>query len=310
MTGKKLKKYLCALLQFFFLGVLLFSQNKPVLLPAEISSIEKKLADPKLPPAERKQSLETMARIFELSGNFEAAADAWHNAARTVSGNAGHADFLQSARCYAAIGEFEKAETVLKPVLSASGSGVLQNKARLLSAQMEALRTGNTAALSSLLSNSDFAGDKPVLYFSLWRISGDPGVKASIAHRLLAEFPQSPEARIVQDGGAVSASSAALWFFMGSGPSIPGPAVVQVPAAPSGGTASGGPLMLQTGYFSREENARNMAGRLNNSGFNSVIDKKTVSGNERWIVGVEPGPDYLKTMSRLKEKGFDSFPVY
>ena len=298
---------------FFFLlfllcGSLIFSQSKPALLSAEISSIEKKLSDTKLSAVERKSALETMARLFELSGNIEAAAGTWEKAAKTVSGNAGHADLLQSARCFAAIGEFEKADAVLKPVLSASGNKVLQNKARILSAQIEALKTGNTAILSDLLSNPDFAGEKPVLYYSLWRISADPAFRSAIASRLLSELPQSPEARIIRDDNAVSAVPAALWLLTGIEQS-PVTVTVTPAAGNTTGSSSGGPALLQTGLFTVEQNAGNMANKLRNAGFTPVIEKKTVNGKEHWIVGVLPGPDLTVTMKQLKDKGFESFPV-
>lgn len=307
----------------------LFSQDKPILLSAEIASIEKKISDSKLNPAERKNALETMARLFELSGNAEAAAEAWRGAALTVSGNTDHGDLLQSARCLAAIGEFDKADTVLKPVLSISGNRVLQNRARILAAQLEALRTGNTAMLNGLLSNPDFAAQRPALYYSVWRISADPSVQSAMASRLLAEFPQSPEARIIRNDIMVNAAPAALWLLLGVEQAPPaGPAAVNSPGStpqpsvvsPSGsvppsavsppGSRSDTSVMLQTGLFSLEENARSLANRLQNAGFNSVIAKKNINGKDHWTVGVPSGPDLSRTMLLLKDKGFESFPVY
>jgi cell division septation protein DedD len=68
--------------------------------------------------------------------------------------------------------------------------------------------------------------------------------------------------------------------------------------------------MLQTGLFSREENARALAERLRVAGFSPVITKKTVDRKEHWAVGVVPGPDPSRTILLLKDKGFESFPVY
>jgi hypothetical protein len=68
--------------------------------------------------------------------------------------------------------------------------------------------------------------------------------------------------------------------------------------------------MLQTGLFGREENARAMAERLRETGFTPVILRKTVNGREHWAVGVAPGADSSRTMLLLKDRGFESFPVY
>ena len=311
----------------FLLAFPLFSQNKPVLITVEIASIEKKLSDSKLSPAERKSALETMARLFELSGNAEGAAEAWLEAARAVPGNAGHGNLLQSARCLASMGEFDKAAAVIKPVL-ADSTKTLKNSALLLSAQAEALKTGNIAPLNSLLSNPDFAEKKPALYYSIWKISSDPSVQSSFASRLLSEFPQSPEARIVRDDALVSAAPSALWLLLGVGQ---GPvtasasqgsagtpsSAAQTPAIPAvtspvvtTNNPSGGPVMLQTGLFSLEENAKNLASRLQAAGFNAVIAKKAVNGKDHFTVGVLPGADPSQTMLLLKDRGFESFPVY
>jgi len=338
MPGKKgipVSLY-CVLILLVLPVTPLFSQNKPVLFSAEIASIEKKISDPKLAPLERKNALETMARLLELSGNAESAAEAWKGAALAVSGTTDYGDLLQSARCLAAIGEFDKADTALKPVLAVtggeprpsgsaanSGNRVLQNKARLLAAQLEALKTGNTAMLNSLLSNPDFAAQKPALYYSVWRISADPSVQSAMASRLIAEFPQSPEARIIRNDSAVNAAPAALWLLLGveqappvnpvavspSGGAPPANPVATNPQ-PSTGSRSDATVMLQTGIFSLEENARNQVNRLQNAGFNAVIAKKNINGKDHWTVGVVPGPDLSRTMLLLKDKGFESFPVY
>ena len=306
---------LCCLIFLLTLNIApVFSQNKPVQLSAEISAAEKKLSDSKLPASDRKAALETLARLYELSGNIEAAAESWQKAAHAAPGNDGYAGLLQSARCFAAIGEFDKADAALRPVLSAGGNKSLQNKAILLSAQTEALKTGNTAVLNSLLTNPDFADQKPALYYSLWRISADPSYQSAIASRLISEYPQSPEARIVRSDSLVSAVPAAFWLLAGSestAVATGASAIAAVTQSPNPtGNSPGGPLMLQTGLFGLEENAGNLAGKLRAAGFSPVMEKKTVNGNERWVVGVLPCTDYLKTMQLLKTKGFDSFPVY
>jgi tetratricopeptide (TPR) repeat protein len=309
VSTKYITKHISVVLVFLFLGGQLYPQA--VSLAAETASLEKKLADSRLSSAERKQTLEKMARLFELSGDAERAADAWSRAAQTVSGNARLEALLQSARCLAAMGEFDQAETALRPVLAVSNNRALQNRARFLAAQIEALKTGNTALLAGLLSNPDFTDQKPQLYFSMWRISGD-----SAAHtRLLAEFPQSPEARIARNDTAVNTAPAAHWLLSGTSvlPAISG-------AGNSGGEPSlavtrsagntGAPTLLQTGNFNREENAQNMSEQLRNAGFSPVITRRTVSGENRWIVGVVPGPEPFRTMQRLRELGFDSFQVF
>ncbi|MDR1143469.1 MAG: SPOR domain-containing protein, partial [Spirochaetaceae bacterium] len=173
-----------AALLFLFLlaGHRIFPQ--PVPLAAEMEGLEKQLAGSKLSSGERKTALVRRARLLELSGNFESAAAAWKEAA--LAGDAGA--LLREARCLAALGEFEKAQEELRTGSRASA------EAGLLFSQLEALRTGRTGALGALLADPEFSSYKPGIYYSIWKISGD----LSVRNRLIGEFPQSPEARIVK----------------------------------------------------------------------------------------------------------------
>jgi len=301
-----IKKRFWSIVLFFLFANPLFSQSG-MLLAAEASSIEKKLSDPKLAPAERKNALENLARLYELSGNAEGSAEAWKEAAIAVPGKTDLGNLLKSAQYLAAMGEFDRAFALLQPVL-ASGDRSLLTRARLVAAQMEALKTGTTVVLETLLSNPDFAVHKPALYYTIWKISEDTAVRTRMLSRLDAEFPQSPEARIIRDDKAVSAAPAVFWLLSGL---EYGARTGSVPAvlAVENSQAVGQSGMLQTGVFGRQENARLQAERLRKAGFNPAVTKKTVNGKVHWMVVVSSGTDPSRTMQLLKDKGFDSFPV-
>jgi hypothetical protein len=306
---------------FFLISAIAFSQSYPP-VSAEITALGKKAGDATLSEAERKEALEKMARLYELSGSMKEAAETWERSAILGPGLAaasGYQALLQSARCYTAIGEFDKANAALKPVLAAQPQMV---KARLLTAWIEAFKTGKTEALNVLLQTPDFAGYKPGIYYAIARISSDPAIKSAMSNRLLAEFPQSPEARIIRDDNRVNAVPTPLWIFsVNNYPAVQPPPVIAPPspsAGPGQATAapkttaeqSGSPVLLQTGIFSREENARALSDRLKKAGFSPVISQKTVQGENYWVVGVVPGPDPSRTTLLLKDKGFESFPVF
>ncbi|MDR0587201.1 MAG: hypothetical protein LBG26_08185, partial [Treponema sp.] len=189
----------------------LYGQVSSVLFSTELQSIEKKLASP-LSPVEKNRALRDMARLMELSGNIEAAARTWNEAARALASD--YDALARSAACLAAIGEFDAALGVLKTVLQASASGLLPAaepglRVRYLAAQIEAFRSGEPSALSSLLRDAAFSVYKPAIYYGIWKISGD----AASRNRLLSEFPQSPEALALKDGSDVAAAPTALWLL-------------------------------------------------------------------------------------------------
>jgi cell division septation protein DedD len=82
----------------------------------------------------------------------------------------------------------------------------------------------------------------------------------------------------------------------------PQAALSPVPEASSG--------ILQTGLFSREENTQAMAARLKSAGFTAIITRRRVNGTEYWAVGVSPGQNMNETILKLRDAGFESFPVY
>ncbi|MDR2144391.1 MAG: hypothetical protein LBP29_08485, partial [Treponema sp.] len=158
-----------------FAAASLYGQVSSVLFSTELQSIEKKLASP-LSPAEKNRVLRDKARLIELSGNIEAAAGVWNEAARVLVSD--YDALAKSAACLAAVGEFDAALGALKTVLDASASGLLPAaepglRARYLAAQREAFQSGESAALTSLLPDAAFSGYKPAIYYGIWKIFGD-----------------------------------------------------------------------------------------------------------------------------------------
>jgi hypothetical protein len=215
---------------------------------------------------------------------------------------------LRSAACFAAIGEFARAEGLAGPLSVLEGPVGI--RANYLRGQIEGLRSGKTGILRSLLQNPAYGEFKPGIYYSLWKIEGDQIWRK----KLLEDYPKSPEGLILSGENAanpaVSAVPSPLWLFMGAEPPQ-GTAeiLVQSPSAEPP-ARPGDPLMLQTGLFSREENARALVERLRSAGFSPLVTPKTLKDASYWVVGVRPGQDYKRTILLLKNAGFEAFPVF
>jgi hypothetical protein len=290
----------------------------------EIRNLEGSLENPGLSPPDRRGVLVRLAWLYRLAGNIESAAEAWVAGAYADPAARDDQALLEAALCYITLGEFEKADANIRPVFISGGDPETVRRARYIGAQIELFRTGQSQALYSLVESPEFLDYRPPIYYTFWRIYGD-GV---YRNRLLEEFPSSPEAAILRDGDAaravVSAVPHALWFFFPGreqvtlSAAVPGPAaVVTAPVttqpplpAPVQAPASGGPRTIQTGLFSRESNARNMAERLRAAGFVPEVSARTVNGASYWAVSIPPGDDPGNTTMRLKDAGFEAFPVY
>ncbi|MDR2110758.1 MAG: SPOR domain-containing protein [Spirochaetaceae bacterium] len=310
-----------------FLGPTLPAQNTRdpggSSLGAEIQNIEGQLKDPALSGTARHGILLRLARLFGLSGNIEGAAQAWTGAAFAEQGKRDDAALIEGAACLIAMGELDRAEAAVKTVLLTGRERRGLLRARYMGAHIEAFRSGDYRLLTALLDDPEYGELKPAIYYNLWKFFGVESCKT----RLLAEFPASPEARIIQDGRRVSAAPAAMWLlFPGragvtlensgpppadSGPSPAGPPVPQPSAASREPAGPGeGPRAIQTGLFRGEENARAMADRLRAAGFTAIISPRIVGGAAYWMVGVPPGADANMTVLRLRDAGFESFPVF
>ncbi|MDR1419512.1 MAG: hypothetical protein LBI86_03985 [Treponema sp.] len=274
---------------------------------AEIQNLEQIAGRPGAGGAEKHDALTRLARLYELLGNFEAAAGTWLKAAAAGPERRDDASLVRGGRCFAVMGEWEKAEAAIAPVLLSSRNGGASLEARYLGARISAFRSGDTSVLCSLLEDPGFSGMKPAIYYTLWRLTGSETWKTP----LLSEYARSPEGRIALaaalDGeNAVDAKPSALWLLPAA-PLFPAGEKTAVSAVQAAAPPAG--KALQTGLFGKEANAAAMTGRLEDAGFSPVLVRRTVNGNEYWAVHVPAGNDVNGTIRRLRDAGFDAFPV-
>ena len=343
------KKVLITFLLFLFIGMDQWAQNPgqgpghgPWQFGTEILNLEQKLANPAIPANERYDALIRLARLKQLSGNISGAAANWLDAA-AINPNDDNA-LVAGAYCLTAIGEWERAYAAIQPLIASSGRSPAVLQAFYLDAYLKTMFYSNASPLAALAGDPGFAYLRPTVYYTLWQVlTRNPNISGagsadSWKARLIAEYPQSPEALIAGSGNpSVSAVQSPMWLLFPGAP-VPGaaparpPASAQVtpnpspsppirptePAWPSAPQPVPAPPpqvnapsagLLQTGVFSSETNARNQAEALRKAGFTATISRKTVNGAERWAVTVPAGQNTNKTIQDLKKAGFDSFPV-
>lgn len=317
----KLKKYV-HILASLRLGVRILSFSIFILSPvfvgavslnSEITRLERISANSNAAPRERFDALLSLTNLFMLSGQREAALRSTEQALAIMPGD-GRALLLQS-RLLISMGEFERAAVVLNSLFVQSQDREQITQGRYLSAMLEAFRTGNPQMLTVLANEPALFEYRSAIYFALWKITGQPAWQ----HRLTTEFPRSPEAKIAS--GAVTAASTPLWLLFPGRNSIqlaspPATAPAASPAATPALPQTAAPQspvsqtpVLQTGLFSRESNARAMADNLRRAGFEPQITTRQVNNNTQWAVTVSGGANMTQTIARLREAGFEAFPV-
>lgn len=280
---------------------------------------EKKMADaisllelyaPRLGAGEGKRgAFAALARFRELGGAFSLAAEAWLSASAAEPGARDGRSLLEAARCLIAVGETERASTEIASILaSAADSGTLSG-ARLLDAYAAAFRRDESAvsSLKAISSDDAYAADRTTVLFLLARLFGDGPSR----DRLLKDFSASPEALVLSGSGAALAALP-HWLIAADR------AAVSVKAGPlhqradeeKPPAASGGPAALQLGLFKEEKNARALVSRLSAKGFTATIAPRSVGGSAYYAVTVDPGKAVEETTMRLKDAGFESFPLF
>lgn len=290
------------------------------------------LVDNSTNDTERHSALRTLARLEQLRGAYEAAAAFWTEAAYARSGNRDDAALLEAASCYISIGELDKAMADVTTVLLSVKDVALLLKARYLGAQIEALKgePGSLQTLSALVGDPDHAERQSVILYLLFRISGE----ASYAETLKNRYPQSTEALLLEKD-LVQLKALPYWYLPAdrsvleltqvresaeSGAQSVSAHVpeenskAETPDASSDDAATAesrdGLLGLQVGLFSTESNAQSELQRLSAKGFSGAIVSRSIEGKAYWAVLVPVASDVNTMIIRLKDAGFESFPVF
>ena len=320
-----------AVILLFFANFSLFSQSA-VPLASELSRLER--VSISALSRERYDAYMSLAQIHRLSGNPEAALKACEGALALFPGD-GKA-LLEQARLLISLGEYEKASAAAAGLLRPEQEKEFFLAGRYLYAQAEAFLSGNIQSLAALAAEPDFSGYLGAIYYTIWRLSD----LSSYRNRLTSELPLSPEAGIA--GGKVIPAATPLWLLFPGRDSIASPSQAapaapivqpwapatpvvqpwapQTPApqpapqpsisqAPVPQTPASQTPVLQTGLFSQAENAQTQANNLKKAGFTPEIFPRQVNGANYWAVCVPYGSDMNSMVKRLKDAGFDSFPI-
>jgi len=280
----------------------------PTTLSAELTRLEAVASSRTRNIDDRVNAFLALGNLYQLSGDSGSALKAYEGAL-TLSPNDGKA-LVAMAQFLISIGEHDKADAALSALLSRERDPSLAIQGQYLGALLSAFRSGNTRHLIAQADDPNFAAYHSGIYYTLWRITGLPLWE----HRLVTEFPQSPEAKIAL--GDVRFPSTPLWLlFHGragvnvrdAAPQTQAQTQLSQPAVPAREANTG--RLLQAGLFTQEANASALAQRLRSAGFEPLIIQRQVNGRNHFAVCVNSGTDVNAMLARLKSSGFDAFPL-
>ncbi|MDR1095590.1 MAG: hypothetical protein LBL31_04320 [Spirochaetaceae bacterium] len=183
------------LLAVLLLVALSLSAQESFSFQTETARLREAIASARSSPRQKHDLLVELAGILQLSGDNEAAAAAWKDAAAAVPGERDERAILEMVACLMAVGEWDEASNAVRLVLLTSRDAPVMLRAKYLGAQIEAFTKGDTVALEFYLEDPDYAPLKPAIYYTLYITTRNETYKS----RLIAEFPASPETRLLTD---------------------------------------------------------------------------------------------------------------
>lgn len=279
-------------------------------------------------PAARREAWTRAAATLELAGRFDEAAERYGNAAAASPGKADAASLLAAAACWLQAGECERALAMADLAALSSTEPDLDWRAGLVVGWARVCEDDLAKARSVLDSLEAAASDpsrKASVLLLAWAVSnGDE--RARLAAELAKGFPGSPEALVAS--GSVPMSP--FWFLAfprpasaskaspssaapssaGAAPPVPAP---PTPSAPAASTPAEGPRAYQVGLFAERTNAERLAASLGAKGFAAVLESRERPGSApalAVLVPVSAGTDPATLLLRLKDAGFEAWPVF
>jgi len=277
-------------------------------------------------PEYRKTVYLRLARLSELCGELDAAAEAYLDAARAARGPDASRASLQAARILFELGKERESRQRAEDIL-ADGEGIhVQRAAALLLARVHAANDENDAALSIV---KGLAMSKPdslvgpevlLLYHELAARTGDAAQTATALSLLKGRYPDSPEYAIAAGNGNETVSAY---------PSLSrllNPLVVDKSAEDNSGStaveagtqSASGPARrataVQTGSFKDAENAAFMVKDLEKLGYKATVREAVISGTHYYQVVIpldaetdakEASRNAEQVILQLKEHGLE-----
>ena len=272
---------------------------------------------PKALESKRGQLYSLSASLSLVLGDYTAAAKAL---GRSAEGKA--EPLIRACRCFLAAGDSAQAEKTLALVPDSQNGKSWVEAKRLVSAWSAVLSgkvSGAFTLLKGLAGESSAPESRREALFLLWMIAssteseslGDQAKAFSakeILDTLRAKFPGSMELAVAESRVAMKPSS---WLLNSLRPVLAGKGEHSL--AGKGQTAQGeagstSAVLLQLGWFSREDNAKSLATALKVKGFSASVNEKSGIGTEkRWAVIVETSGDWTKVQAKLKDLGYESY---
>ncbi|MDR1786600.1 MAG: SPOR domain-containing protein [Spirochaetaceae bacterium] len=271
--------------------------------------------------SDKRSLLVTLAWIEENAGRFSEASRSYALAAgiaappaRDMPKVSAEQLVIDAVRCALSAGDWTTAETYLDSEVKDSRNTSIRAYVKLYTvwcllskAKSQVDLTAATALLDQYSKDPELDSVMPAVLLTLWYIDRTEARR----ERLVAAYPQSPEAAVVQ--GKAWLVPSPFWYFLptrtqgGPATAIVQPEKPPVKAEPVPTEPASPPRTLQLGLFRNREYADKYAQQIKAAGFAPTISQQEKEDQVYFLITVpEADPE---TQKKLKAAGFDSVPI-
>ncbi len=253
-----------------------------------------KEALPRLQKTQDRITLRTMlAEYAELSGNMESAQNYYEEAGSIASGKQRVLLLIQSAELLQYLGRYDESAIQLKSILKETvPNSPLYYKVYLALAKGNLVQ-GNMKSYEADVKVLEGVKGIPVVYYFLKDTEKGSG-------KLEHEFPLSPE-NLLASGQIHSIPTTETVFNLTNRKKLEKKIAAEKVH-----------FYIQTGSFRDGENAEYMSRDLKKLGFAAFVEKQNIAGTLYYkvLLDAKSPEDVQKLILRLKDRGFEGYPIY
>ncbi len=266
---------------------------------------------------QRKILVSQRAAMLELSGRYADAATVWESAVAMVPGKPDSAALLSAAACRLASGDSDGAAGLVTALSFSSADAETAALADIIAGWIALSRGDRERAVASARRGAEAANGRVAMAaLYLGCAATDDGAERSMFSAALSKrFPALPDDPVVSSLSLLMASlkTIATTSEMQAAPTAVAPTgPTTAGATAAGATAVGGEAAdparyYQIGAFKDQANAQVLAQKLEKLGLTAAYRLR--SRKDLYVVFVESGADAEATILKLKDAGYEAWPL-
>lgn len=268
---------------------------------------------------QRKILVSQRAAMLELSGRYADAATVWESAVAMVPGKPDSAALLSAAACRLASGDADGAAGLVTALSFSPADAETAALADIIAGWIALSRGDRERAVASARRGAEAANGRvamAALYLGC-AATDDGAGREQFSAALSKRFPALPDDPVVSSLSLLMASlkTVAATIETQTAPTAVVPAVA--PAGPpagapagvatTGGDTAGPTRYYQIGAFKDQANAQGLAQKLEKLGLSAACRLR--SKKDLYVVYVESGADAEATILKLKDAGYEAWPL-